>query len=32
MGPKLPFSERDLPKVKIMTDGKSVDVNSCNSS
>ena len=32
MDPRLPFSKRVLPKVKIMTDGKSVDVNSGNSS
>ena len=32
MGPRRPFSKHVLPKVKIMTDGESVDVNSGNSS
>ena len=30
MGTRPPFSKRVLPKVKIMTDGKSVDVISRN--
>ena len=30
MGPKPPFSKRILPKIKIMTDGRSVDVISGN--
>ena len=30
MGPRSPFSKCVLPKVKIMTDGKSVDVISGN--
>ena len=28
MGPRIQFPKRVLPKVKIMTDGRSVDVNS----
>ena len=30
MGPKPPFSKRVLPKIKIMTDGRGVDVISGN--
>ena len=32
MGPRPPFSKGILPKIKIMTDGISVDVISGNSS
>ena len=32
MGPRPPFPTCVLPKVKIMRDGRSVDVNSGNSS